>query len=283
MQSPVRRANFYEKETRNLSKVNSRLGKRAELLKEQNAGIQRDLAAKCDEVKAVKLVVALASKKASSALDQLSELHSNRVNQLTEKCKLGHPYVANEHILLSPEKKYTFVPVWYRDAPLKAYTVIRAQVPNAQWVDGPESEAWDHHLDGYKSTVGPVNFHYLKHNMVDSALALASVKRGRPPKRKSAAHMPGATAHQLTKAELMKKIETPRIILEQSAKARARFHSMYCDDTIFPAVPSDADLETLHSKDVNPSLAEDNVRVTRSGKKRHGENNDVHVTKRRCL
>lgn len=113
---------------------------------------------------------------------------------------LGHPYVANCNVLVPATQNHVMVPVYKRGGKLDAYTIIRAQ-PLADWVDGPEvsvlilhclsctfhsncpqEDAQDHRLDGYKSTIGPSNFHEVKKNMLNHDQALLSVKRGQKPK-----------------------------------------------------------------------------------------------------
>ncbi|KAJ7588345.1 hypothetical protein C8J56DRAFT_1050416 [Mycena floridula] len=85
LQSPVRRAAFYERETQNLSKVNARLRNRAEILKQEQKSIRKDLAAKCAEVKQVITKAASAAERTFSAFSQSSQLLSNNLNQLAEK------------------------------------------------------------------------------------------------------------------------------------------------------------------------------------------------------
>ncbi|KAJ7588757.1 hypothetical protein C8J56DRAFT_889521 [Mycena floridula] len=85
LQSPVRRAAFYERETRNLSKVNAHLRSRAEILKQEQKGIRKDLAAKCAEVKQVIAKAASAAERTFSAFSQSSQLLLNNLNQLAEK------------------------------------------------------------------------------------------------------------------------------------------------------------------------------------------------------
>lgn len=107
---------------------------------------------------------------------------------------------------LDPSKKLVHVPVYKRGGTLNAYTIIRANPPKAPkgykgWKDGPEvrisinpilllwrsgnkfqTPAQDHRLEGYKTTIGPQNFHETKSNKVNPVDAQEKAKRGRPKK-----------------------------------------------------------------------------------------------------
>ncbi|KAK0440204.1 uncharacterized protein EV420DRAFT_1582203 [Desarmillaria tabescens] len=176
---------------------------------------------------------------------------------------IGGDYVPNDGILIK-EGDHTFVkvPVYHRGKPLDVYTVIRAKPPS-HWVSGRERNARDHRFDGYKSTVGPANFHNLKANMTNPHVALADSlgKPGRKPKLKNAPGKAGRPRKVPSVAQLIQKARLQENIEVESQSARERFAKMYGLEDEGYCLEDDVPVQTSPS---NLDMALSNQRITRS-------------------
>ncbi|KAF8055810.1 hypothetical protein FPV67DRAFT_1788202 [Lyophyllum atratum] len=94
---------------------------------------------------------------------------------------IGADYVAQKSDILPVSKTSAFVPVYHHITPLGAYTAITAQVPEG-WLDGESVEPKDVRTEGYKTTLGPANFHEPKANMLN--VQVAAAVKGKPGRKK---------------------------------------------------------------------------------------------------
>ncbi|KAF8062518.1 hypothetical protein FPV67DRAFT_1385669, partial [Lyophyllum atratum] len=91
---------------------------------------------------------------------QMPTAHYNRMHAGL----LDKDHIIGTPLLLSRDS--VFVPIFHHIAPLDTYTVITAEVPDG-WLDGKFVGPKDVHTKGYKTTLGPANFHEPKFNMLN--------------------------------------------------------------------------------------------------------------------
>ncbi|KAG6815735.1 hypothetical protein H0H93_009111 [Arthromyces matolae] len=114
-----------------------------------------------------------------------------RLGLLDPNHTIGEPYTGT--ITLCATER-AWLPVFYYDEPLEAYSVIVAKRPDG-YIDGHNRPIEDITKIGWRTGIGPSEFFESKNNKI-SEEAKSLVKPGRPPKNKT--HLPGRPRKPLT-------------------------------------------------------------------------------------
>ncbi|KAF8054098.1 hypothetical protein FPV67DRAFT_1695098 [Lyophyllum atratum] len=182
------------------------------------------------------------------AYTQMPSAHYNRMAHagLFDKDHIiGADYVARGSDILSELQTSAFVPIFHHLAPLDAYTVITAKVPEG-WLDGESVEPKDVRTEGYKTTLGPANFHEPKANMLN-VQAAAAVK-GKPGRKKKVnSGLPGRPRQEPSIASVRKAAAAiDRItVMSQQLREKRSLAKVYGDQ-------EDSDQERKSSSSVLP-------------------------------